>query len=208
MKQIRIQYFIIALALFSSPARASVIINFAQVGNDVVATGSGSANTSGLTFLFSVSGAQINLDASSGNFRGGTAGGQFVVYSGLAIPPTGYGSSNAGFGPGTGTNNFPDSTTGDYFGLTGFNGRLFLPNGYVSGTLLSNTTTWNNRTLANLGLAPEDSSFTYTWGSGASADSLTINVTSIPEPSSSFLCAIGIVCFFSRRRRSRSMPAL
>jgi len=205
MRSCNIVICITALALFSSTARAGLIINFAQVGNDVVATGSGSANVSNLNFLLSVPNAQVNVEASTGNYRGGVPGGQFVVYSGLTIPPTGYGTSNAGFGPGTGTNNTPNSTTGDYFGLTGFNGRLFLPDGYVSGTQLSNTATWNNQTLTNLGLAPLGSTFTYSWGSGANADSITINVTAVPEPSSLLCLTLGLSCvaLFRRTRLPR-----
>lgn len=193
-----------ALAFFSTTTQAGIIINFAQVGNDVVATGSGSANLSGLALFDAFPGAQINLDAATGNFRGGSTSMGFARYRFLTIAPTGYGSFNVGFGPGTGDSNFPSSSTGDYFGLTAFNSMLLVPQNYVSGTQLSNTTTWNNRTLANLGLAPEGSVFTYTWGSGANADFLTINITAVPEPSSLLLLTSAVVgaVMFRRRRAS------
>ncbi len=194
---------VFALAFLSSTAQAGFVINFAQVGNDVVATGSGSANLSGLSLFDTSVGAQINLDAPTGNFRGGTTSTGFARYRFITIPPTGYGSFNVGFGPGTGDSNIPSSSTGDYFGLTAFNSMLFVSRNYVSGTQLSNTTTWNNRTLANLGLAPEGSVFTYTWGSGANADFLTITIAAVPEPSSLLLltsAAVGTVIFRRRRK--------
>jgi hypothetical protein len=195
MHRCRIVACFIAFALLSSSAHAGIVINFAQVGNNVVASGSGSANVAGLTFLFTLNNSQINLDASSGNFRGGSTGVQYRVYQGLSGP--------ANFGPGTGSANLPTSSSGDYFGLTAFDGRLHLPAGYLSGTQLSNTTTWNNRTIANLGLAPVGSTFTYNWGSGANADSLTINITAVPEPSSALCLTIATICVatFQRCRR-------
>jgi MYXO-CTERM domain-containing protein len=191
--------------MWCSTARAALVFNFAQVGNDVIATGSGSANLSGLTFRLSLGGSQINVDAGSGNFRGGATGVSYLVYETVTIPPTGYGFNSVGFGPGTGTNNIPSSSSGDYFGLTAFNGRLFLPDAYVSETPLSNTTTWNNRTLANLGLAPAGSSFTYSWGSGLNADSLTINI--IPEPSSAVAATVALTGLAAIRRRRRVVAA-
>lgn len=186
---------IIAFALFGSTAQAGIIINFAQIGNDVVAKGSGTVNLSDLSLLFSLPSSQINLVASLGNFRGGTTGIPFNVFVTLSGP--------ANFGPG-GTN-IPTSSSGDYFGLTAFDNRLFLPAGYVSGTQLSNMTTWNNRTIANLGLAPVGSTFTYTWGSGANADSLTINITTVPEPSS-VLCLILVTICIAKFRKCRRLP--
>jgi hypothetical protein len=40
-----------AFALLGESARADIVINFVQVGNDVFATGSGSVNLTGLNFL-------------------------------------------------------------------------------------------------------------------------------------------------------------
>lgn len=176
------------------------MINFGQVGNDVVAIGSGSANLAGLTLFDAFPGAQVNLDAATGNFRGGSVTDGFARYRFINIPPTGYGSFNVGFGPGTGDSNFPTASTGNYFGLTAFNNMLLVPNGYVSGTPLANTTTWSNRTLDNLGLAPLGSSFTYTWGSGPTADSLTINITEVPEPTTGAVLAMTLPVLARRRR--------
>jgi hypothetical protein len=189
-----------AILTMTLAAPAAITIQFAQVGNDVVATGLGSANITGLTNLTPdpLTGSQVNLEASSGNFRGGATGVNFTIYSGISGP--------ANFGPGTSGNNIPTSVSGDYFGLTAFNGRLFVPGGYVSGTALSNTATWTNRTLANLGLSPVGSSFTYTWGSGANADSLTVAV--VPEPSSALLVGLGAVCVaLMRRNRASGAPS-
>jgi hypothetical protein len=52
---------------------------------------------------------------------------------------------------------------------------LEVPVGYISGSNLgTSTATWNNQTIANLGLIP--GTYIYTWGSGASVDSFTLNI--------------------------------
>ena len=172
---------VVATWLSASIGSASVIINFAQVGNNVTAIGSGTLDTSSLSIV-GTNGAQDELSAASGQYQGGTTGGQTDGYSGISGP--------GDFGPGNGQNNFPTSSSGDYFGLTAYNGRLFVPGGYVSGSPLSNTATWENTTYAFLGLSP--GSYVYTWGTGPSADSLTVNVV-VPEPSAAILCLCGMI---------------
>ncbi len=85
-------------------------------------------------------------------------------------------------------------------------GQLLLPSGYVSGTALSATDTYNNTTIAALGLAV--GTYTYTWGSGANADSLVINIgpAAVPEPASivmtgGMLGLGGLVLAWRKRRR-------
>jgi hypothetical protein len=172
---------VVATWLCASIGTASVIINFAQVGNNVTAIGSGTVNTASLNFFTNI-GAQDALDASSGEYLGGTAGGSTDVYEGISGP--------GNFGPGNGQGNSPTTSSGDYIGLTAFNDRLFVPGGYVSGSPLSNISTWQNATFASLGLTP--GSYIYTWGSGPSADSLTVNVV-VPEPSAAILCLCGMI---------------
>jgi hypothetical protein len=46
--------------------------------------------------------------------------------------------------------------------------------GYVSGSSLSATTTWNNQTLATMGLT--GGTYTFSWGAGVNADSLVVNI--------------------------------
>ena len=73
--------------------------------------------------------------------------------------------------------------------MAGADGRLGLPAGYVSGDPLANTATFDNANLESLGLTP--GTYSYTWGSGDHADSLTIDI--VPEPSTWALLSVGVV---------------
>ena len=57
-------------------------------------------------------------------------------------------------------------------------GYVFLPAGYVSGAALSSTSTWTGQTLATLGVTV--GTYTWTFGSGASADSVVVYAGTAP----------------------------
>jgi hypothetical protein len=66
------------------------------------------------------------------------------AYSGLIGP--------ASFGSGGET---PASTdTGDFVGIDGSLGHLHVPAGYISGTPLSDSATFDDQTLSSLGVTP------------------------------------------------------
>jgi hypothetical protein len=56
---------------------------------------------------------------------------------------------------------------------------LFVPEGYVSGTALSDTATYDSQTFSSLGVTP--GTYKWTWGSAATADSFTLDVV-VPAP--------------------------
>ena len=101
------------------------------------------------------------------------------------------------------------TTTGNPLGIWGNtsvygNTALFLPQGYVSGATLSATATWDGQTLSTLGLNP--GTYVYTWGSGPTADSLTVDVVSpqaVPEPTTLWVALIGGVAIFAHCRHGR-----
>lgn len=75
----------------------------------------------------------------------------------------------------------------------------------MSGAPLSGSSTFANQTLASLGVTP--GSYVWTWGSGANADSPTLNIIApaVPEPSSLVLAGMGSLAAFGRvwgRRRA------
>jgi hypothetical protein len=75
--------------------------------------------------------------------------------------------------------------------------RLAVPQGYMSDTPLSSTATWNNTTIAALGATP--GSCSWTWGTGANADSLRLIVT--PEPGTLGLLGTGVIGLAGMARR-------
>jgi hypothetical protein len=196
--------------LTPAPARAIVTLLVQQVGNDVVITGSGSANTTALTnegtdndYTNVLTDAQIYAGPDA--FADGSGGGGDVsLWSDITAGPLAFGSD-----PSVSEN--PDSGTGDLFGILADNGsgasRLVLPSGYSSGTSLSGTSTFTGFTLAQLGLTPGQIS-TWSWGTGGDADSLRLEVASpVPAPLP-IAGAAAAFCHLNRLRRlSRQLHA-
>jgi len=187
----RIGLMVSTFSLASTPVDAALVINLQEIGSDVVATGSGTANLTGLTFQFPAGGTAIIHPSIANIAIGGPNGVEW--YSSITTP--------ANFG--SGGPSVPNTVTGLRWGVAG--NSLVLPTGYLSGDSLSSTATWNNTTLAELGVTP--GTYTWTWGSGVDEDSLTLNAvgaSAIPEPSS--LVFVGLACFgFATRARKKNL---
>jgi len=181
-----------SLAAAAGPARAGYIVTFSQVGPDVVASGSGSIDLDGLTFV--TSGDTVPQVAPTFTTVATGAAGGIDEYQGTISGPS-------GFGPGVITN--ATTGTGDLVGLqvlgSGSN-FVFVPTGYVSDAPLLDTATYAGHTFATLGLTP--GVYVYSWGSGADADTFTVNI--VPEPASLVLLGTAAVLGFVARRTRRS----
>jgi hypothetical protein len=158
-------------AIVSTPAKASVVIDMSEAGGNLVITGSGTIDLAGLSF--SSSGADAGfVFAKFGAVAVGVQGAD-DLYSGVAGP--------ASFGAGGFI--IPFGQSGDVFGVLGTFSppTILVPHGYVSGTSLSGSSTYVGQTFATLGLT--QGTYLYTWGSGPSADSLTVTIgtAAIPE---------------------------
>ncbi len=187
-----------ACNLCAPAAWATYSVTLTQQGSNVVATGSGTLNLAGLNLSFSESGVSF-VTANIGEISiGPTTLEPIDVYEGFTGPKN--------FG--TGGILTASSGSGDAAGIGGFIGELFVPHSYVSGTSLSDTATWDNQTFTTLGVTPGN--YTWTWGSGASADSFMVDIKStVPEPSSFVLLALalGILALFRARScRQNSFP--
>ncbi|MEM9353441.1 MAG: PEP-CTERM sorting domain-containing protein [Planctomycetota bacterium] len=79
---------------------------------------------------------------------------------------------------------------------------LEVPIGYISEEALAFSMTFTGETTASLGITP--GVHTWTWGSGANADSLSFLV--VPEPASLALLALGGLLLARRRRRDQGDP--
>ena len=151
---------VIACVISVRPAQAGYIVTLEQVGSNVVATGSGPIDLTGLKFLFA-GGGVANI-----NPKGATLG------TGPFDFPVNFYESSAPFsGPtnfGSGDFTFANSGSGDFLGIQsspdGF-GSLLVPTGYVSGNALTDSMTFNNATFASLGVTT--GTYVWSWGDGA-----------------------------------------
>ena len=173
-------------------ARASVlpssfVFTIEQVGPNVVVTGSGDINLSGMSIDCTACSPSNFMWPSYPGIVTGQAGGLADEYA-FSTPPTG--PSN--FGTGGPAN--PTTASGDIVGANYIPGGLIVPAGYTSYTPLSDSATYDNTTLALLGLVP--GTYTWTWqyaAGGATAGSFTIDVIATPLPAALplFAAALG-----------------
>jgi hypothetical protein len=97
------------------------------------------------------------------------------------------------FGPGGDI--FFTSGSGDAFGLNGLP-QLGVPFGYAGGAL-SGSATFSGETFASIGMTP--GTYVWSWGSGGSADSFTLNI--VPEPTTVLLLTTRLAALAWRVRR-------
>jgi hypothetical protein len=176
-----------------TPSRvaAGVVIDIAQIGGNVVATGGGTLDLAGLTFF-----QHGNTPNSPGInpyfgylFTGPLA--KVDVYTGFA--------GTAGWGSDVYTP--PSTVGGNVFVMFASVNQMGIPEGYTSGEPLNTSATWDSATFSSLGLNP--GTYTYTWGFGSTADSLTVQVgaSSVPEPATIWLLAMGAAAAFAVHAR-------
>ena len=159
--------------IHSSLSHAAVIINVSEVVGDVVASANGTLNTAGLTPF---GGGSITGGHTFGS--GYNAGYDGVLFVSTATSLQSY-IINSPVVFSTGTSIFQATTnSGGTVGISLFNlaglDRLHVSNTYVSNATISATSTWSGTTITNLGLIP--GTHVITWGSGETADSLTLNI--------------------------------
>ena len=200
---------LIGFGLCAPPAQAAYTITIEQVGSDVIASGAGSINYTALASF----GDEVDtplIDASGGAIIiGPTTPTNDTYYSGVSGPAIAFG---------TGGEFFPDSGSGAIVGLGAqavppSTGVVAVPQGYVSGAPLgTSTATWTGATLSSLGLTP--GTYVWSWGSGATADTFTIDIAAgsfrspppIPEPATWAMMLLGLAGLALVRTRRR-VPA-
>lgn len=199
--------FALAALLFTvcghSLLRATVIIQFTQQGSNVVATVSGTLNTTGLTLLAASynSNPSSTVNPGSGTVVVGFSG-AFVstkVFSGFSGPSS--------FGTGIGRSADSWDSSGGFIDFranaTASSTRLFLPSSFLSGGSLSASDTWNNTTFFGLGLTA--GTYTYTWSSDSIVVQIGPGAGAVPEPSTyaamAGVAALGAAGWMKRRRK-------
>jgi len=160
-------------------AQASLLtFTLEEDGDNLVATVSGSLNTDALTYRFN-------------SYWGGTISslnGQLIVgphgLDSVIVAVWDLASSDSSFGENSGSVT-SDSFTGDIAGIDLSHNWVMVPTSYVSGSALSGSATWNNRSFDSMGIA----SGTYTTTYNGGADSVVLQV--IPEPATALIVALG-----------------
>jgi hypothetical protein len=186
------------VALWMLPIHAEVIAYIYQSGTDVLSSYAGTINFSDLALISDAGTTPAFIAAAiATEVFEGTPGGA-PVYLGITGP------ANLG----TGSEMLATTTTGDTFGFAGDSvSELLLPIGYVSGSSISGTDTWDDTSLAGLGLIA--GTYNYTWGTGPNADSVVLNIgfAPVPEPSSLGLMSLAVLALlvFLRCRRASSV---
>jgi len=151
------------------PAEAGYTVTLQQVGPDVVATGSGAIDLTGLGPPVCPACAGLNPEIDAEDWSWGI----FTGPTSSSVDAYGLGhnfSGPASFGSGGET--FASSGSGDAVGTFSeiwfgepADQVLWVPTGYRSGTFLSSSATWSGKTFATLGVTP--GTYVWTWGTGA-----------------------------------------
>lgn len=197
-----------AAIVLLAPAAANAapyVVKLTQQGNNVVATGSGAFDLVGWTltgqtvsvppglapdtyaYVFTGPGSSVSIDA--------------YADAGMFVGPTSFGSGI--YTPATSGSGDVIEFLGAYTSALG-GPNIWLPSGYVSGTELSSSATWDNATFASLGVTP--GTFVWTWGNGAE-QSFTLDIigANVPEPAALGMFGFGMLmvgAFVSLRRRT------
>jgi PEP-CTERM motif len=164
---------ILALGTVSaSTAQASYVTTFEDVGSNVVEIGGGTLDLTDLSFASQ--GVSRSFVQPSAPVYVSGAGGFENVFKGDISGP-------ADWGPGSATS--ASLSSGDAVGIEGSKKLIIVPQGYMFGAPLSETSTYLDTSLASLGLTP--GTYVYSWGTGPHADTFTVDVvaSSVPEPS-------------------------
>jgi len=160
-------------------AQAGYIVTLKQVGSDVVATGSGAIDLGGLHFRFhGIAGGPpeiVPFDAII-SFLPNLA--NIDVYRGLTGPTT--------FGLRRRDEFLANTFSGDPVAISAATaslslGEIAVPLGYVSGTPLLSSMTFNNATIGSLGARP--GIYNWTWGTRPNQN-FTLQIGTVPDSGS------------------------
>jgi hypothetical protein len=184
-----------AATMFSSTASANIKLVIAKVGSDVIASYSGSLDTTGMGFGNVSTATSDRMSSSAPRFYALGAEDQMasVVFFGdqtWLVAPTAFGTGD----------NFEATTADIPSGNTFFfePGAIRLAQSYVSESPLSGSLTFENTSLADMGINPGIGIMTATFGSG---DTLTVDA--VPEPST-YAALLGLMALtFAAARRRR-----
>jgi hypothetical protein len=147
-------------SLFSVQPAQAFTITIEQVGPNVVATGTGAINLTGLSFFNPGSVGTASVWPVTGRISMSSSNAD--VYIGFTGPSS-FGGGDVALA------NF---SSGDVFAFD--LDAMFLPSGYVSGNPLSDMAIYFTATFASLGLTP--GTYVWTWGTGLENQNVTLQI--------------------------------
>lgn len=194
MKRVVLAASVLAVSFLCGAAKAGIIVNVSEIGGDVVFSGSGTLNLDALSHISSESW-EGYISPIQGDVLLGSSPASFAQTLEFYSPTI---SGPSKFGPGNGTLDpiIGDGGTGDRFGMAnivGLGPAVIVPDGYVSGDPLVGSLTFSGTSLATLGVT--EGVYVWSWGTGGNADTFTLNVTAVPEPSAFFLWGLTTILF-------------
>src|SRR5215471_3598086 len=190
-------------SLFSVQPAQAYTVTLEQVGSNVVATGSGAFNLVGLILSGPGTGGVPLVQANTGLIQIGAAPHPNLdAYRGFT-GPTNFG---------VGTQILANIGSGDFVGLRqgtvlgGVGALLFVPTGYVSGTTLLDSMTFNNATFASLGVTP--GTYVWSWGNGLPNQNFTLTIGGVGVPDGGTTVSLLGFALLSLASLRRKLPLL
>ncbi len=173
---------LVMAAVAPAAADASLIMSLTPSGPSLVTLSySGFINSSGLISTGGTLATTATIQPNSGLIQN---------ISSVALFVTGSSAGGQNFGSGTSATAVSSSGSPIYVNF-GAPSLLGLPAGYASGSPLTGSMTFAG-TFASLGFT-DNMTYTFSWGGGGPGNSVSFTVTSVPEPATMGILAIGSV---------------
>jgi hypothetical protein len=181
--------------ILSSANASPYVATLEEVGSNVVATGSGAFDATGLTLSssdFGFASMPPQMEPNRGMIATGANGSASAFKVSTLTGPSSFGSGGFFYG----LTSTPNPTgTGPLAGISGTDLFVYLPYKYANNTPLSHTATYHSATFATLGVTP--GTYFWTWGSGVN-QSFTLEVVQTPPPNA--LRLLGLLGWRGKRK--------
>jgi|SRR5665213_1041643 len=190
--------------LCDAPAQAGYVVDLTQQGANVVATGSGAIDLTGLSLLYQTEDVGFIAPDFATIFTGPANSTLDNYYTGVT-GPTSFGSGAVGIAASGGSGDIVGNAIILLDNLS-FADILAVPSNYVSGDPLSDTSTFTGQTFSTLGVTP--GTYEWTWGTGTNQNFTLVIGSAVPEPSTWAMMLLGFAGLGFMGYRRKSKPAL